>query len=570
MTEEYTCLRITREEFRKIYKGLSILEYEDLFFTEPEDDKDTLTNYLPSKLWRLNNIYTIVDKYGKRMIFRMNKAQHKVYAAALRHPRLIILKSRQQGISTLFLVAFFDDAICNKDFSIGLMAQGLDESATLLERTKILWDELLPDIKNFLRVTLKTNNTKEFSLSNGSTIFIRTSFRSTTLQRLHISEMGKIANKNPEKAKETKTGTLQAIAQGNIAAIESTAEGDNLFKDMYDNAVLYNENLSPKDFFPVFLSWLDDPDCSIEQDQVISKKQLKYFAKIEKQLGVVISRKQRNFWVVQYRELGEKIYQEYPSTDIEAFMATKEGAYWAALYLEHVRLLGREVPGIMDEATGKEIDNLYDPNLDVELSVDLGMDDTNVILPFQWYKKECRIIGEFCDNGQKIKYYTDWIKEQVWFPNLTRVILPHDAEVKELTSGKTRTEVFEDELSTDKDGNPTNIYVEVLPRTASINEDIEQVRQILDNLWIVKSAEYIKYCILNYKKEWDEKKDKWRNKPEHDEASNGAAAVRYMAVGATRANTLRSPKKLGNKDRTKPRASQTDKSPHRHQGGHDV
>lgn len=557
MTDEYSCLSITRDEFRQIYAGLSVLEYEDLFFSKPSSEEEMFLEYLPSKLWRLNNVYTIVDKYGTRIIFRMNRSQHKVYAASLRHPRLIVLKSRQQGISTLWLVSFFDDVVCNPDLSIGLMAQGLDESSTLLERTKILWDELGTDVKQFLSINMKTNNTKEFSLTNGSNIFVRTSFRSTTLQRLHISEMGKIANKNPEKAKETKTGTLQAIAQGNTVVIESTAEGDNMFKDMWDNSVMYTHSLSPKDFFPVFLSWLDDPDCVVTVQQPINEKQAEYFAKLEAEIGYKLTREQKNFWIVQYRELGEKIYQEYPSTDVEAFMATKEGAYWAKLYFEYVKTLNREV------------DDLYDKNLDVELSVDLGMDDTNVLLPFQCHTDGFRIISEFADNGQQIKYYTDWMKEQPWFDNLTKVILPHDAEVTDLTSGKTRAEVFDLELNYDANGiysddnysQVRNIHIEVLERSKSLNDDIEQVRQIMNKLWIDKTAEYIKYCLLNYKKEWDERREKWRDKPLHDEASNGAAAVRYMVKGATRTNTLRTTNS-GQVSKKKPIGS----SVHQHSG----
>lgn len=522
---DYTCLTITREQFREIYKGLSILAYEDLFYTEPKSPEELFSTYFVSKLWRLNNCYTIVNKNGQRVTFRMNLAQHKVYAAALRHPRLIILKSRQQGISTMWLVSFFDDALCNTDFSIGLMAQGTDEASTLLERTKILWNTLHPEIKKFLGVRVTKDNTKEFSLSNGSNIFIRTSFRSTTLQRLHISEMGKIANKYPEKAKETKTGTLQAIAPGNIAVIESTAEGDNLFKSDWDNAVLYCHQLSLKDFYPVFLSWLDDPDCVNEVDQIITQKHADYFAKLEASLNIKLTRQQKNFWVVQYRELGEKIYQEYPSTPAEAFMATKDGAYYAALYLEWV--IGYK----------RKVKDLYDKNLNVQIAVDLGMNDTNVILPFQTYKKQFRVLGQFEDSGQKISYYTDWIKRQPWFKNLTHVILPHDAEVKELTSGKKRSEVFEEELAFDNEGNPTNITFTILERT-NVNEGIEQVRQIISDLWIDETADYIEYCFLNYKKEWDEKREKWRDKPEHNEASNGGDAIRYMAVGADRGDSM--------------------------------
>ncbi len=521
LDEEYSCLTISRDEFRTIYKDLPILEYEDLFFTKPTSDQDILDNYLCSKLWRMNNIYSIVDKWGKKITFRMNRSQHIVYAASLWHPRLIILKSRQQGISTLWLVAFFDDAVFIPNFNIGLMAQGQDEAATLLDRTEVLWVNLHAFIKKFLNVAIATNNTKEFSLTNGSKFFIRTSFRSATLQRLHISEMGKIANKYPEKAKETKTGTLQALAQGNIGVVESTAEGDNMFKSMWDSAELAGDELSPKDFMPVFLSWIDDPDCYIEKDQYINEVVAKYFLEVEKLRGHKLSRGQKNFWVVQHRELGDKIYQEYPSTSIEAFMATRKGTYWAELYMTWVKGYSREV------------DNLYDPNLDVELAIDLGMNDTNSIVVFQTYRKEFRVFDEFADNGEMIKYYTDWMKSRPWFKNLTKVILPHDAEVKELTSGKTRTEVFESELEFHEDGTPTGIEIYVLPKTSSVNDDVDKVRQIIPNLWMDKTIEYMKYCFLGYQKEWDEKRERFKDQPEKNEAEQGASAIRYMVCGAT-------------------------------------
>jgi hypothetical protein len=202
----------------------------DLFVYPPNDDDDLIANYLPSKLWRLNNLYFIIDKYGDKRKFNMNYAQHRVYNYLLQHPRLIILKSRQQGISTFFLISFLDDLLFVDDISVGMMAQGDSEAKTLLRRVKLAWNEFPPSVKAFLALKRANDNMQELSLSNGSTMFVRTSFRSTTLQRLHISEFGKIANDNPARAEETITGTLQAIRPQNPTAIESTAEGDNRFK----------------------------------------------------------------------------------------------------------------------------------------------------------------------------------------------------------------------------------------------------------------------------------------------------------------------------------------------------
>lgn len=514
-------LSISKEQFKEIYGGTRLIGYIDLFYTDPGSDEELYRDYLTSKLWRLNNLYTIVNKHGKRVRFKMNLAQHKVYAASLSHPRLVILKSRQQGISTLWLVSFFDDAVTNSDFSIGLMAQGQDEASTLLERTKILWDTLSPVVKRYFKLSISKDNTKEFSLSNGSNIFIRTSFRSTTLQRLHISEMGKIANKSPDKAQETKTGTLQAIAPGNTAVIESTAEGANMFKDMWDDAIKYSDQQSRKSFFPVFLSWLDDPDCVDDSLQHIRKPHADYFADIEKQTGRKLTDQQKNFWVAQWRELGDKIYQEYPSTPLEAFMVTKDGTYYAKLYLEHVKLGKREKA------------DLYDKNLDVQVVVDLGMNDTNVLGVWQYYNKEFRLIDEVYDSGQKISYYTDILKTKPYYRNITRLVLPPDATVRELTSGKTREEVFTEELTGDEAVDRLDsLDVEVLPKE-SVNEGIEAVRGLILNLWVNPFCEYLIECFYNYTKEWDDRhgKGRWRDKPLHDEYSNGMDMVRYAARG---------------------------------------
>ena len=143
------------------------------------------------------------------------------------------------------------------------MAQDSSAAESLLQRVKLLWDNLDDSIKDYVQIQNTKDNTKEFSFNNGSSIFIRTSFRSGTLQRLHISELGKIANNYPQKARETKTGSLQAIAVGNTVVVESTAEGDNMYKDMWDTAVAYAGELTGKDFKPIFLSWLDDPDLSL-------------------------------------------------------------------------------------------------------------------------------------------------------------------------------------------------------------------------------------------------------------------------------------------------------------------
>lgn len=482
-------------------------------------------DYMTSKLWRLNHLYTIVDKWGTRIPFKMKLAQHKVYAETLRHPRILVLKSRQQGISTLWLVSYFDDGLFNRDYKVGLMAQGLDETTTLLERTKVLWEELGSDIKQFIGeihglpgpVSADKDNTKEFSFNNGSTLFVRTSFRSTTLQRLHISEFGKIANKYPDKAKETQTGTLQALAAGNTGVIESTAEGANEFKRMWDTAITLNpEDRTLKDFVPVFLSWVEDPDCVLDKDQHISAEHAEYFARLEKETGVILSRQQKNFWIAQYRELDDKLYQEYPATPEEAFTVTREGTYYSKAYMQNV--IGKK----------RKVHGLFDPNLDVQLGIDLGMNDSMWLTFFQTHLDSMRFINEFFGSGEDIAYYAGVIRDMCkeFKYTLTNIILPHDASVRELTSGLTRYEKFEEEFP--------GMYITQLEKS-SVADGIDEVRRQLKDAWI--DADHCKHTelwLMNYHKEWDEKRQVWKKEPAHDEWSHGADSGRYSVLGARR------------------------------------
>jgi len=500
-------LGITREQFKEIYAGTSVVNDISIFDSYPNSDEETVEKYLPSKLWRLNNLYFIINKDGYKTQFLMNYAQHKVYAASLHHPRIIILKSRQQGISTFWLLSYEDDAIFNLDYNIGMMAQGLEEAGTLLTRSKLAWDNFPEAIKKTFDIQLVSDNTKQMGFNNGSTIFIRTSFRSATLQRLHVSELGKIANKDPKKARELKTGTLQAIASGHTVVIESTAEGsDNMFSTMWDEAVNFTgENRPPKAFYPVFLSWTGDPDCNLELDQYIDKDAEDYFRKIEQELGIKLTRSQKNFWVQQKAELGEDIGQEYPATPEEAFAAVRDGAYYARQFRKEVLEQGRMVP------------DLYDSSLPVYASMDLGMDDATVVIFFQVLGKEWRIIDEYHNSGEHLGHYVNVITSKPY--RVTRVFLPHDSRAKSL---QTRMSIL---------GlvRKMGLSAVALRRTA-VSDGIENVRKLIPNLWIDDKLTYIRDTFLSYTKSWDDNLGKWKDKPLHNKWSDPADAIRYMAV----------------------------------------
>jgi len=503
-------INITKEQYEAIYTGLDVPPYE-LFHSSPKSDQDLWLNMMSSKLWRLNNLYTITNKDGELVRFVMNFAQHIVYAATLRHPRVIVLKSRQQGISTLWLVSYFDDSVFEENFEIGLMTQGIKESKTLFRRVKRLWEELPTFVKEFLNLEMATDTKEEIGLSNGSTMYIQTSFRSGTLQRLHISEFGKIAAKYPEKALETKTGTLQTIRIGNTVVIESTAEtGDNEFKNMWDIAEGHVGQLTGKDFTPIFLSWADDPDCNIDVEQVISKSAQEYFDYLEEARGSELRDHQKWWWVAQKRELEDEMGREYPGTAEEAFEVARDGSYYGSLYRDHVRKQGKLVTG------------LYDNALDVHVAMDLGMNDTFSVVFFQiGHDRSVRLIDEYHNSGEGLSHYVGQIYSRGY--DIADVYVPHDAMQRDLNTNMTRVARLR-ELGVNN--------IRLLPRVG-VAIGIERVRSIITSgkLWVdSEKCEYLDKAFRNYTKQWDSKLGQWKEKPLHNEWSNPADAIRYMAM----------------------------------------
>lgn len=532
VTSQPNKLRISEAHFNEFYPDM-VGHYD--FFNNPiplGTSKEYIEKvYFKSKLWRLNNLYTVVNKDGEPVIFRMNYAQHKVYSTTRKHPRIIILKSRQQGISTLWLVSYFDDTIWCPYLNIGLMAQGTDEASTLLERAKLLWEKLNQDVKDFLGVKLLKDNSTAYSFSNKSTMFIRVSFRSTTLQRLHISEFGKIANNNPKRAKETKTGTLQALGKGNTGVIESTAEGRNEFQFMWDAAVIAQGSgqMAEKDFYPVFLPWVADPDCISEVLQTVDAEANKYFIKIERELKITLTQQQRNFWVIQERELGEDIFQEYPATPAEAFAASRDGTYYAKLFNKYVV----EKKRVMQD--------LWDKNLDVEVHFDLGVDDYFVVTFKQWYRGEYRIIDEYWNNGYDLDHYIDEVEGRGY--NVVTYRFPHDIAVRNLgisdgsgAKAKSREQLVRAYFK--KMGITARIVKE--KRDASIANGIEAVRAMLKNTWIDVRCTYLIACFLNYSKDWDEKLRVWKKTPVHNEYSHGMDCMRSVAQHTVESESIHS------------------------------
>ena len=474
-----------------------------------------ITN-IQDKGWRLNNLYHILDKDGKIGILKLNPSQLVVLAVP--NLRKIILKSRQQGISTYALADNLDSCLFIEGYQAGIQSYGRDETIKLYKRAIVMWNKLDFDIKLLLGITLvSSNSTNGLEFSNGSSLKIG-NFRGDTLQSLHISELAKISMKYPDKALELQTGAFQAVGINNIITIETTAEGNTgLFPDLwYISTGLLDAGieLTPLDFYPIFLSWLDDADCSMDYYTPPTKILEEYLVDLKKELPDVVLTKQQTYWLtVKLRELGDKFNREYPATPAMAFAQSIEGTYFKKQY-------------DVIKAESRITKVQHNPNYKVYTSWDLGINDEMVVLFWQVIGGITYLFDEYHNTGEGLEHYVMILRDrQAKFGYIyIRHFFPHDISVTELGTGRTRYSVLVQLGVTD---------ITILKKL-SFMESIAVARtMMLSRLYISTTCRGTVSGIQNYRRRKDVKLDFYTGVDIHDIHSNYMASFRYGSQGLT-------------------------------------
>jgi len=168
----------------------------------------------------------------------------------------IVLKARQEGISTLTSALGFKGAATRPNFSGAVVAHEDKATANLFEMYKLFYNKLPEDMKpEILRSNayeLNFNNPDGTGLNSRLICFTaggKGIGRSFTLNFLHVSELSRW----PGDKKATLNGLLVAVStedKDSIVIIESTALGFDHFKELWDAA-----EAGENDLLPIFLAW---------------------------------------------------------------------------------------------------------------------------------------------------------------------------------------------------------------------------------------------------------------------------------------------------------------------------
>lgn len=465
---------------------------------------------LKDPYWRLNHLYWIIDKAGNKELFKLNWAQEKLYYEMWYCN--LILKARQLGISTFVCLLFLDRCLFNSNQHAGIIAHTREDAEMLFRRVKFAYDSLPVEIKT-LR-TANTDNARELQLSNGSTLRVGTSMRSSTLQYLHISEFGKICAKFPDKGREIVTGSLNAIAPGQYVFIESTAEGrEGYFYEMCKEAQAAKDSgkkLSPLDFRFHFFPWHGHKAYRINSESFDLPTHMQgYFSQLERVVGCSLEPAQKAWYVKRMETQGEDMKREFPSAPDEAFEASNEGLYY-----------GRQIVEARQQGCIRRV--YYDANVPVHTAWDLGYNDSTAIWWYQLCGQEIHLLEYYENSGEPLTHYLQLVKSKLY--TYGKHIAPHDAAVHEYSTGLSRVEVARNH----------GIVFTIAPDIALI-EGIDAVRNILNRCWFdeVKCTSGLK-ALENYKKEWNDRHGCWSSHPLHNFASHGADAFRMLAVGISK------------------------------------
>lgn len=473
--------------------------------------------------WRIFSgyLYKIIvksddpDDPGLVRPFIPNRAQREL--ADNLAPRNIIAKARQLGFSTFISILWLDQALWHDNQRVGIIAHSLDDAAVIFrDKVRFAYDQLPAFLRE--RMPVKTANKSEIVFAhNNSSVRVSTSLRSGTYNRLHVSEMGKIAAKFPDKAEEIVTGSFPAVPLDGIIVVESTAEGrSGEFYKLATRAheIQQEDSWTPTKFKLHFFPWWQEPAYVANPSHVrITADDHAYFDKIEDEVGTILTMPQRAWYVAKRDdEFGgdhAKMWREMPSTFEECFQESTEGRYFAR-QLATARVTGRV----------REFE--YDPEYPVLGFWDIGQRDGTGCWLMQRVDNERRFLKYIENWGQG---YSTTIDEAVATGfRITQMYLPHDAEQKRQS----------------KDGviAPVEILRELMPGwdwivldpVANLGTGIEITRR-----HFAKAVFHPVGCkeglihLGNYQKRWNSQIGFWAPEPLKNEATEAADAFRQWA-----------------------------------------
>ncbi|HCL4448326.1 TPA: terminase [Clostridium botulinum] len=280
-----------------------------------------------NKIDWIQSFIKIVNKEGKTVPFILTQEQRQFVEGL--EAENIVLKSRQLGLSVVSIALAIRQCIVYPNSCCLLVSYDQKSCNAVFGKLKQQFNSL----PKWLKPETEANNRQEIKMCNGSKITCVTAgnkelSRGDTLQFIHLSEFA--FWKNPDKHLNSIT---QAIGTGATLIIESTANGVNLFHDLY-----FKSKNKENSFKPYFFNWIDGGSLfkkkykeAVKRYKAINNKNLieNDLDDEEKELLKLGASMEQLTWrrmTISKTSL-EQFHQEYPSTDVEAFIISGNSVF---------------------------------------------------------------------------------------------------------------------------------------------------------------------------------------------------------------------------------------------------
>ena len=269
----------------------------------------------------------IIGKGGGAVIsFIFNSAQLHLYKEILAmwqevgYVRIIVVKGRQQGISTIIIGFFHWLALFIPNFTICIISHEAKSTRVLYEKLVTFHENLPQQIK--LEVTASHIN-EYMHFANGSKIIVFTAGeeetgRSQTAQAQHQSERAFFSN--PEKI-DAGIGQIVAKMKNTFLFKESTGNGMNgFYKEVLDAVAKKGV------YRVVFIPWFWQPEYKAKVPPNFERTE--YEQQIADLYGITDEQLQwRREIIADELKTEKRFKQEYPNTLMEAFQASGSTFY---------------------------------------------------------------------------------------------------------------------------------------------------------------------------------------------------------------------------------------------------
>ena len=268
----------------------------------------------------------IKDKNSKIIPFILNEPQQELYNTIKelkkqhKPVRIIILKARQMGFSTLTEAILFKEVVTKPNVTAGIITHESKATNNLFTMSKLYYDNLPEPIKPAIR----NRNAQELIFNNENNTGLNSKItcmtagdgagRSGTYNFLHLSEF---AFWSGDK-KEAFISLMQTVPnnENSMVIIESTANGYEYYKELWDQAV--NKE---SDFIPFFIGWNKLSEYQIPYTGFKLTEEEKELQRI---YNVSLDQLEWRRWCIRNNCGGdvEVFKQEYPINPEEAFLSS--------------------------------------------------------------------------------------------------------------------------------------------------------------------------------------------------------------------------------------------------------